>query len=168
MSRFIMFSPFFPSYHPCKGEPTYFVERMLHGLIKNDAPGYGTELLKQKIVNIKALESGIIKHHTFRAGENWKPGDKFSPRIWTGKPYRSKHYIFGPDIEVKKTWNIKLFQAGSDLHLGYPAKRTGYTNLISIDKAARNDGFDDYMDFVDWFKIPFVGQIICWNNKIEY
>lgn len=31
-----------------------------------------------------------------------------------------------------------------------------------------NDGFSSVGDFVKWFNKPFEGQIISWNENIEY
>jgi hypothetical protein len=77
--RVITFSQTFPTYHPRRGEPTGFVEKILNG---------------QKV-------------HTIRAGHRWKAGDWFNPRVWSGKPYTSKQITFAPDIQVKKVWNIQ-------------------------------------------------------------
>lgn len=41
-----------------------------------------------------------VKYHTIRAGNRFKKGDYFSPRIWTDKPYASKQYQFHPDILI--------------------------------------------------------------------
>lgn len=41
-----------------------------------------------------------------------KVGDKFSPRVWSGKPYRSKMITIAPDIEVKQIWDFERDEDG--------------------------------------------------------
>jgi hypothetical protein len=181
MSKVITFSTKFPSYHPRKGEPTYFVEKILYGLIKNEVEGCGTELLKNEWVNIKALNPYEIKHHTIRAGNRWKVGDKFSPRIWgndvnpkNGRsgPYNSKQIIIAPDIEIKKIWGIKINPLDNGGALCYEVLLNG-KYFSHNEYIAANDGLS-FEDFENWFdtrktrKDGFAGQIICWNEKIEY
>lgn len=107
------------------------------------------------------------KYHTIRAGHRWKVGDKFSPRQWSGKAYRSKQVIIGPDIEIKKTWRVSVINRSIYIE-GAPV--TTYT----IERLAINDGLS-FADLLHWFmplkKNPapdWHGQIICWNEKIEY
>lgn len=38
------------------------------------------------------------KHHTIRAGNRFKTGDYFSPRVWSGSPYNSKQLNMRPLI----------------------------------------------------------------------
>jgi hypothetical protein len=102
------------------------------------------------------------KYHTIRAGHRWKVGDKFSPRVWSGKAYRSKQFIIGPDIEVKKVWDIEKH------HDFFMINGNGVL-AREVSELAKNDGLDE-LDLRHWFgKEPkFSGQIICWNDKIEY
>jgi hypothetical protein len=169
MARVITFSRTFPSYHPKAGQPTYFVEKFLASL--DDIGLSWTSCLDvSKILDSKYytnIGSNNGKHHTIRAGHRFKVGDKFSPRVWSGKPYNSKQIIIAPDVEIKKVWNIKIneqfFLKGDDGSLFVP------------DFVCVNDGLS-YHDFEDWFtKSPefkktkhFDGQIICWNEKINY
>jgi hypothetical protein len=102
------------------------------------------------------------KSHTIRQGHRFKPGDKFSPRVWSGKPYRSKQIIIAPDIEVVKTWDFELGNMGNYLL---------NSKIIPIDLLkiiAKNDGFSELDDFECWFKNDFDGQVICWNPNINY
>jgi len=193
MSRVITYSRLFPKYHPRKGEPTYFVEKVLNS---NKIPyrqnWYFDELkrlnpdLQESIIetfflslNWKIKEE---KPHTIRAGNRWKVGYKFSPRVWgnnvnpkSGKsgPYQSKQIIIAPDIEVKKMWEFDI--CGSDHFLD--GKREFATSGDSFDltEVANNDGLE-VTDFDNWFSLSpefikteqFNGQIICYNDKIEY
>jgi len=84
--------------------------------------------------------------------------------VWSGKPYNSKQIIIGPDIEVKKVWTFEI------LNFGYAVDGCfkSYNELKII---AANDGLT-VDDFECWFNVKknevFKGQIICWNDKIDY
>lgn len=148
MSTVITFSTSFPSYHRRKNQPTYFVEKMLLSLgDQTISPDY------------------LPKGHTIRAGNRWKVGDKFSPRIWSGRPYHTEQITFAPDVEVKKVWDFTLLGTRAFIN-GAPLSGISRDALEVI---AANDGLS-YEDFLDWFKFPsdFSGQIIAWDQKIEY
>lgn len=176
MSRVLTFSRYFPSYHPRKGEPTYFVEKIWKctGAVYEYARNLDEELSRFLDTDLKFNPKG----HTIRAGYRWKVGDKFSPRIWSDKPYRSKQIIIAPDIEIKKVWDVEIsaFTHGYT-HITIPSKdknlRThGYRSMIPLGDVAANDGLE-IKDFEAWFnpaKIDtlFEGQIICWNENIKY
>ena len=169
MARVMTFSRTFPVYHPRAGQQTYFVEKIWNSIGFENAieskfnevyslTGY-TEDFIQSFFN--TLGNDINKkHHTIRAGHRWKVGDWFSPRVWSGKPYNSKQIIIAPDIQVKKVWN--LYQ--DEYKWEFPGTAT-------LETLAENDGLST-VDFLDWFQqCPgkvFDGQIICWNESIEY
>jgi len=165
MSRVIIFSRNFPAYHPRKGEPTYFVEKILIGL--------GAKNIFHNIQDLDQLQilTAEVKGHTIRKGNRWKVGDKFSPRVWSGKPYASKQIIIAPDIEVKKVWDIYMVWGGYNFFIS----TKGQDKPISVDMAAKNDGLVTE-DFINWFCVTkksrkggnFSGQIICWNENINY
>lgn len=167
MARVITFSTVFPSYHPKAGQPTYFVEKLICGFLELDKPGYGTEDIKylrdKKVLKVSNLTTEN-KYHTIRAGHRWKVGDKFSPRVWSGVPYNSPQIIIGPDIEILKIWPFGMRMRGS-----YKEFYSGDTDLTggSIVRIAMNDGLSSD-DLYWWFQKPFEGQIICWNENIEY
>lgn len=168
MSKVITFSRTFPSYHPRKGQLTFFVEKILNGIMPKQKNGlvYPDTLPAhvQNIINDFQMlcHPDEIKHHTIRAGKRWNVGDWFSPRVWSGKPYNSKQIIIAPDIQIKKIWDFEIY----DKELLFDGKILD--SLTNID-CAINDGLE-YRDFLDWFQYPkpFSGQIICWNDKIEY
>lgn len=173
MSRVITFSQTFPAYHPKAGQPTYFVEQIWNGLISMELMGYDTRLdLPTSFLNSLSKEDHLYKFHTIRLGNRWKVGDKFSPRIWSGKPYRSKQITIAPDIEVKKVWDFKI----EKYHDGYWIDFGAYKLPPFIDfentglsLLAMNDGLS-VEDLLLWFKYPkpLEGQIICWNENIYY
>lgn len=176
----IMFARQFPQGHPRAGEPTYFVEKLITSFLSLDLPGYYTDHIK-RLRDIKYLDiSNMIldpmeKHHTVRAGHRFKKGDKFSPRIWSGKPYRSKQIILGPDVEVANTWNFEVDENGvCSLNGKYILSNTPTLIDPLESEIAKNDGLS-YDDFQEWIIMPcyrkgtaFRGQIITWNSKLEY
>jgi len=118
MSKVITFSRTFPAYHPRKGEPTYFVEKFWQsiGLPEKE---FSFNLPDEYQHFMRGDNSEIwAKHQTIRAGNRWKVGDKFSPRVWSGKPYNSKQIIIAPDTEIKKVWNVEIWKEGSDCFIG--------------------------------------------------
>lgn len=196
--RVLSFSTKFPSYHPRKWEPTYFVSKILSGLhdLHYDITPYIGEL---PICNTCG-DTGIggftfdqpagyectdckAKYTTIHKGPLWKAGDWFQPVIWgnninpkSGRsgPYHSKQIKFAPPIEVKKIWFIDITTDGyisinGDL-CGCFDKSKYVTEQNFLIELAQNDGLS-LDDFASWFKYPghsFSGQIICWNDKIEY
>lgn len=161
MAKVITFSRTYPSYHPKKGQQTYFVEKLYNSLYsKNNLMDYPKELdVDESILG--------IKHHTIRAGNRWKKGDFFSPRIWSGKPYNSKMITLAPDIEIKNIWDFEM-----DLN-GVYSINGKYTDEETNYRLASNDGLTE-IDMQFWFmpnmdkpKI-FKGQIICWTGNINY
>ena len=179
MSKVMTFSRYFPAYHPRKGEPTYFVEGIWESIRNNqniDSPQYHYMKFESDIMRWKQYQP---KHHTIRAGNRWKVGDKFSPRVWSGKPYNSKQIIIAPDIEIKKVWDFEiqidpfLLLVESAYVLRINDNYISEENTFStIKKIAKNDGLSTE-DFITWFiKRPkvevFSGQIICWNETITY
>jgi hypothetical protein len=166
MARVMTFATKFPAYHPNAGQPTHFVEKIFAGLAETD----NTWTMPKEFTNydIHVYYNTTPKVHTIREGHRWKVGDIFSPRIWSGRPYFSKQIIISPDIEVKKVWDFEIWGTG------VISIQTNMLNElregISCERIAQNDGFDDVKDFLAWFKYPkpFTGQIICWNDEIQY
>lgn len=166
MSRVITFSRYFPSYHPRKGELTYFVEKLNRGLGMEYGIPFGdeTEIHFRNLgidYSFEIYKKSSPKYHTIRAGNRWKVGDKFSPRVWSGKPYNSKQIIIAPDITIVNVFDVEF--------LGFTKWVNGEVlNNYELAELAKNDGLNIY-DFNNWFnKLPFVGQVICWSDKIKY
>lgn len=167
MSKVITFSKVFPKYHPKAGHPTYFVEKIYKSLfIMKPVP---IELENDFNFNVMNDDNHGAKHHTIRKGDRWKVGDKFSPRVWSGKPYNSKQIILCEDIEIKQVYPIRIWR--EDL-LNWRVYING-ENVPApvISELAKNDGLR-HRDLLDWFNVPyeqnFVGQIICWSDDISY
>lgn len=188
MSKVLTFSRYFPAYHPKAGQPTFFVEKIWDSIgFKYKAASISKRPILERLNDdlpittiqnfTREIDDSVTesKHHTIRAGHRFKAGDKFSPRVWSGKPYRSKQIIIAPDIEVVKTWDFEMIGINWD---------TEYSEIMmSIDGQERmnpvllatNDGLT-YDDFYRWFTLSadfkktkvFSGQIICWNENINY
>lgn len=156
--KVITFSRNFPTYHPRKGEQTCFVEKILAGL---SLPVYDQERGFDPRLSVDAFAP---KHNTIRAGNRFKVGDYFSPRVWSGRPYNSKQITIAPDLQVKKVWDFGISSITGNYFLN--------TNLIPIDLLkviALNDGFEELDDFECWFPgRGFAGQVICWNDQVNY
>lgn len=194
MSRVITFSTKFPSYHPRAGEPTYFVEKLWSGMQSFDykdrlhevsAANYRDVLGKnwdgydEMVTRVRAgLTTPFTpKRHTIRAGHRWKVGDCFSPRVWSGKPYRSPMITIAPDIQVKKVWDFTVKEYEDDkyddvwyIDFGRYSIPDAMPFTYSImPMVAKNDGLS-LEDFLSWFKFPqpFSGQIICWDESVDY
>jgi hypothetical protein len=176
MSRVITFSRTYPSYHPKAGQSTLFVEKMLNSIYGvmgisvtyTMLQGLNPNLTSDNVYDfLCSIQRGNeeLKHHTIRAGHRWKEGDWFSPRVWSGKPYNSKQIQFAPDIQIKKVWDFELtfddlFFIGGELY-AYSSSHD------ALEKLAENDGLQQ-ADLLNWFNKPFEGQIICWNEGINY
>lgn len=179
MSRVITFSRSFPAYHPKKGEPTHFVEGILNtmaAILPSDYYSFlklnsGNEKLAETLFSTITENITLFnKSHTIRAGHRWKVGEKFSPRVWSGKPYKSPMITIAPDIEIKKVWDFKIegevFRMRRTDRPDYNWFILGYHDLKII---AANDGLS-IENLYAWFQYPkpFDGQIICWNGSINY
>lgn len=84
-----------------------------------------------------------------------KPGDKISLRVWTGKPYRSKHRLLHEAI-IKTVASCSITENGV---------RVGPFDE-NPDDFARADGFDNFKEMKSWFVkthgLPFRGIFIQW------
>ncbi len=170
MSKVIIFSRSFPSYHPRKGEPTDFVEGMYHSI-----PTPISYKLICDLNNIdmwefwKSLnqEYSKVKYHTIRPGTRFKVGDMFSPRVWSGKPYRTKQIVVAPDMKVTRVWDIEIAIGLQGIRINGDWYFEKYEWLV--ERLSENDGLS-IKDFKDWFgnTESFIGQIICWEPSIEY
>ena len=184
MTKVITFSRNFQKSHPRAGEPTFFVEKIwcsdfieVKGVkfyqdytdyinkVNSHLP-FGIMLDFVKSISTKDFEP---KFHTIRSGHRFKVGDKFSPRVWSGKPYASKQIVIAPDIEVKQVFDFEI-----DKYKFIVCGKLFYHQHVSewhcnIEKLSQNDGLT-VRDLFDWFEIPcsFKGQIICWNDSIQY
>lgn len=192
MPKVITVSRSFPSYHPRKGESTYFVEKIyaaLGDLIPVRKNGYYFEQLSGLNPDIKptpilsfydSVNSDIKeeKYHTIRAGKRWKTGDMASIRVWgddinpkSGRKgaYHSKQITIAPDIEVTVfDFEIKNDEA-DEPSIYIDGKFYCQIGASDSELIAKNDGLN-LEDLKAWFKYPkpFSGQIIIWNKDLKY
>lgn len=189
MSRVMTFSRVFPEYHPKAGQPTYFVEKVWKTIQSEQREFFinyysltdlnpGKEKLVHdfwETITPNYFNNVTGKGHTIRAGHRWKVGDKFSPRVWSGKPYNSKQITIAPDIEVVKVWDFEMIPFAWWDECQFKSKDFEIT-AEKLELIARNDGLKT-AEFVQWFagpcmmsskRKPFHGQIICWNPTIDY
>jgi len=183
--KVITFSEKFPAYHPQAGEKTFFAEKIWKGLpIEGEYTIWSKypRLMKSGEWQVPHLWRDMMldkkftpKYHTIRAGQRWKAGDWFSPRVWSAKPYASKQIEFAPQLQIKKTFGFEMhpFLWFDECEYFINGKRYGGDELTEV---AKNDGLG-IMDFACWFAGPnaastkrksFVGQIICWDESINY
>jgi len=168
MAKVITFSRTFPAYHPKAGQPTYFVEKFYNSLFsRNNLMDYPIGLE----INENILE---MKNHTIRAGERWKKGEYFSPRVWSGKPYNTPQIILAKDILITDVYDFEIKTAYKELPLDYDTDviinhRFFHTDSEIMKTVAKNDGLT-LAELLQWFKYPkpFKGQIICWNKNAQY
>jgi hypothetical protein len=179
MARVLIFSRNFPAGHPRQGDYTFFIEKVLNTMeIEFRCIDYFNQLL---ILNKKALDEGRItrdhlslfycslnplhnkkKGHTIRESMILKTGSWFSPRCWFGVPYHDPQIIFAPDTQVKSTWTFEVKKITGQYHLeGHSLMDNG------VQDVAANDGLDPD-DFESWFRKAFKGQVICFDEKIQY
>lgn len=180
--------------HPKEGENTMFVEKVLNCLGINYTNNFYFETLVG--LNKSKLENGILteddllrfqaslypfcedcKGHTIREKNHFNAGDFVKLAVWSDVPntkngrvgaYHSPQIIIAPDVEVKKVWEFEI--SGLTVLINNTP-----INSIKTREIANNDGLD-MIEFRDWFcdspdfkkgKV-FQGQIICWNDSINY
>lgn len=186
MSRVITFSRVFPAYHPRAGQPTNFIRKILKArhlsghLSAGDILKISREIGLMGLQDIKSVHqflsdtNQIPKHHTIRGTEKrkWTVGEKFSPRAWSGKPYKSKQLHLGPDIEIVDVYDVEITYdhvKGMNFEFAAPILNTAWReDFIPMGLVGKNDGLN-MVDFVNWFPVvkePFIGQIICWTPKL--
>lgn len=165
--RILTFARHYPAYHPRKGESTHFVEKIWKSMYSNnqcsdELSTYINRYTKQMKCDLANYNDLHRKLHTIRANHNWKAGDMFSPRVWSGKPYASKQIEFAPAMEVKRVYDFGI-QNRQWLFEGIEIP----PDLLQT--IATNDGLI-LPDFISWFKWPkvFSGQVIIWDEKLKY
>ncbi|NRT11511.1 hypothetical protein [Flavobacterium sp. 14A] len=185
MAKVITFSRTFQKGHPREGEKTNFVEKFWNSfnfeLEKNEELIHTQDLFDLWDLNpglkfgfvlsdfLKTVDNQVRittkKNHTIRSGNRFKKGDFFSPRVWSGKPYNSKQIIINEDTLITDVYDFEILE-NSKIYINQVWIASFGSENCSI--IAENDGLDS-VDFQNWFsKLPFKGQIICWNKKVKY
>lgn len=200
MARVIMFSQNFPNkMGDLAGAPTYFPCKFINAQnpegkkVINDwyLDKYGMRwreafrergfIYKGGVVKMKF--SNGFKPHTIRTDTNkiYKSGAELSPRIWAGRPYRSKQFQFAPNVFISsiqkltvrlgKTKKMVIVEVDGDLlgmyHIEYKEEILFKNKEYSITDLAKNDGFPDVHSFFGWFGHKYEGRIIHFT-KFKY
>lgn len=104
-----------------------------------------------------------IKIHTIRHDKpnRWKPG----MLIHFAKGVRTKNYInfqMGQCFSMQKI-EIKYFLhgLGENVTVSIDGRKLQQSEVETL---ARNDGFDSFVDFFNWFNQDFEGKIIHWTD----
>lgn len=135
--------------HPKKGTPTNFEQKILSG---------------EKTHTIRgnfAYWNGIV--------QQVKQGKALiSVRQWSGRPYNSKQN------EILKCYNAEIqpihFRKWPkkspyhEVHIAIGDTKAMFTGSL-LDQVARKDGFEDTLDFIDWFPEEMHGCIIHLDGK---
>lgn len=188
MKKRISFSRTFPSHHKRKGEPTYFIEKILNELsIDFWEPDYYEMLLDLNpeidTSFLYSFQQSLLlsmevwpKKHTIRNHKNKvKVGDYIVPVCWAGKPYNKTkegywQIVFAPNIEVKNIFEIEIHKGLEGISpIIRPNYRNGMPHVVKM-ALAENDGLS-ITDFENWFVIknqPIFGYIISWDKKVNY
>lgn len=111
------------------------------------------------------------KHHTIRKDpkNRWVEGKDIHFNIDVRK---KSQFQFAPVINVKSTQKIEIKVVDDAPAVAYT--RNGKTlgvfvdgrrlKIYEIDQLATNDGFDNTLDFFEWFNEDFTGKIIHWTE----
>lgn len=157
------------------GKPTFFQEKIWSGLeYKNP---------KEKAVMYNYYQSECRKI----IGENWpdeygsfmwayhpktttirsnyeywksKEGQLIQPFFWAGKPYRSKHVVFCPEVRLKKVEKIEIDIALPMITIENDDRLLFIDDGRQLEYFTQNEGFDDPDHFWMWFDRDFNGAYL--------
>lgn len=162
------FKTHFPKDIPLIGKkPTFFIERIWYSLGENNYPKEYEEMrtiYQDRFGDFNCGGYYIPKHHTIRAGNRFKEGDKLHMVINNRTKNR---FQFCPVLEVKSVQDVFMSCFKSELEIDIDDRYRYYTDK---EKLALNDGFKSYEEFEAYFKYimrkerTFSGQIIHWTD----
>jgi len=150
-----------------ENRPTYFSEKIINGLLKS--PNVNS-IIKEQVEKYYKNKNGSfhtekIKIHTIRQDKNncWYIGQKIHFKEWEEKPYRSKTNQFAPILKVTniETIQIKWNKKTKQVFVYINNQLISDEEIIELSK---NDGFDNVIDFLEYFSEDFRGKIIHWTN----
>lgn len=162
--KVITFSTEFPKWVDSTDRKTWFPEKIWANFPYEQIRPIWDKIppeIRDKHFSLFAYEQQIkcdwLKGTTIRAGRRWKVGDKFSPRIWTGKPYNSMQFAFLPELTVLK---VEIFERNN---YGNFFLNGRFLGDYQIDKIAEHDGLGPG-PFRSWFHQEFSGQRITFGQ----
>lgn len=159
------------------GKPTYFVEKIIKGLI--DAGHYEKNHDEiKKFISDCATEKCIYYHrmwelifdqtsklHTIREDkkERWKPGTKIDFFI---NCRQKDMFRFAPVLPVVSIQKIEIKylirdNIGSTISVKIDNIEIDYSKIFDL---AHKDGFDSIEDFFAYFNEDFTGKLIHWTD----
>ncbi len=161
------------------GMPTYFIEKIWQGIFLDDeiwhAKGSAYDHFQEKhyekfnrYFEASLTEAIAPKIHTIRAGHRWKTGDKLHMVINNRQKNR---FQFAPVLEAKSVQDFEIKDFGivctvnvDDEKIAEFHDGLGYQTTVDFKSLCINDGFDNELAFMRYFKGDFKGQIIHWTN----
>lgn len=167
----IQFSTHYPERMGEKaGQRNYFPEKVISGVVDNR--GYLLADHQKHIldcapyVDESILDSCTPKTSTIRKNYDYwksKEGQMIQPFFWEGKPYRSKHVVFCPEVKLERVMNVKIVPKynmvrtydSENMHFG--------AMLYSSDELSgfiQSEGFDSAEDFFMWFNEDYEGALL--------
>lgn len=167
------------------GKPSYFVERILKGLLKeyeitdrDDLIGtmnyiydYETFLNNDKINVWQNLGNSKPKTHTIREDktDRWKVGTKIDFFINVRQPSMFRFAPVLPVVSIQQ-FEIKWVELTEKYPIILIDNKRFYDGIVKLDyetnkmlQFAQNDGFDTIEDFFNYFNSDFKGKIIHWT-----
>ena len=156
------------------GAPNYFVDKIWCGLIQFRLSG-SKDLIEYQNKHFNKFQSTWdvtdktfpAKIHTIRRDllNRWKPGNKI--HMVTGNRTKTR-FQFAPMLEVLSDQVIMISRQGSDTIVTIDGKVIGrlFDGLhgdSQLKQLAINDGFENEVEFCEYFKHDFLGKIIHWR-----
>lgn len=166
-------------------KPTYFVEKILTGLLHSGLvaePDFDSICPSWVIVRTNDIKYRIDfdhtiihkpKLHTIREDKNnrWKVGNRIDFYI---NARQKNMYRFAPYLPVVRVQNIeiKYVPFGNNKQAARPFVKVdgrliydvGQTLWSQMKEFAENDGFDSVNDFFAYFNNDYTGKIIHWTD----
>lgn len=164
----LRFERVFPKGHSRSGRSTYFAEAIIKSLPEIPPSQYCHGNTKKRIsdrllpfCNYTAYDYALPINHTIRKGVFWKNGDS-AELVLIPKAAGYAKSITIAEVTICKVWDFEVKD-------GIFFVQNKPIDLDKVQEIAKNDGFN-LEEFLEWYKYPkpLRGQIICWNNKIEY
>lgn len=150
------------------GQPTYFVEKIWRGLeqLSPVYKKYSNEWLQiyyQKIDNTCDFQTNFQpKITTIREDKHdrWHAGVLIHFIVF---PRSKKMFQFAPVIPCVSTQKIVIETNGylNDYKVYVDGREL---NIKEVQRVAWNDGFDNVISFLLWFRDGFEGKIIHWTD----
>lgn len=105
---------------------------------------------------------GLIKKHTIRADPKCRWREGMTAHMWMHSPRNVKKnpFQFATAI-VSCVLPIEISKENHTIKIGNES--IGNDSWASLDQVAKNDGFDNAVEFFDWFG-EFTGRIIFWRD----